>query len=179
MGNITTGLNHAFGEIRVDAQNQHQGVTMISQQLLEIQRRLGTLETEANRTQLAEISALKERCKKMEVENVTAGRTWPVVHEKLEKIPELERELRASKERIEKLEQEAREQREATRLTNQKLLQVNQRVTAIPEMTASLFLDSSLEGGSLSGVFSVLSHELTKQMGKMERQHQHTYVSQK
>ena len=39
MGNITNGLNHAFGEIRMDAQNQHQGMIMINQQLLDIQKK--------------------------------------------------------------------------------------------------------------------------------------------
>ena len=73
MGNITNGLNHAFGEVRVDAQNQQQGVAIISQ-LLEVQKRLSTLETEANRIQSTEISALKECCKKMEVDGQSSMR---------------------------------------------------------------------------------------------------------
>ena len=45
------------------------------------------------------------------------GGRWPVVNEELGRIPELERELRASKERVAKLEKESQEQREATRQT--------------------------------------------------------------
>ena len=41
-----------------------------------------------------------------------SGRKWATIHENFE-IPELERELRTSKERIAQLEQESREQREA------------------------------------------------------------------
>ena len=74
----------------------------------------------------------------MEIENVTAGRKWPVAHEKLEKIPELERELRASLERIEHW-QESREQREATRLTVQKTNEICNRLQAQYEKLQSEF----------------------------------------
>ena len=81
-----------------------QGMATMHQQVVEVQRRIGILETEAHRLQTAEIGTLKERCKKIELENVTSGRKWPVVHEQLQRIPELERELRAYKERIDILE---------------------------------------------------------------------------
>ena len=60
------------------------------QQLVDVHRRIGILETEANRLQQSEIGALKECCRKIE-----------------QKIPELERELRASKEKIEAFGTEA------------------------------------------------------------------------
>ena len=39
---------------------------------------------------------IEERCKKIEQESVRTDRKWQSVHEQLQKIPELERELRAS-----------------------------------------------------------------------------------
>ena len=97
------------------------GIAMVSQQSLELQNGINGLEAEAHRIQSIEISALKGRCKRMEVENAAAGRKWPVSHENLEKIPELERELRTAREKIEKLERECREQRETANATAQKL----------------------------------------------------------
>ena len=54
MGQIVNGLNDTFGHVRTDAQNQQQGIVTIHQQLGDAQRRIGLLETEANRLQTAE-----------------------------------------------------------------------------------------------------------------------------
>ena len=62
MGHITKGLSDAFAQVRMDAQNQHQALTAIHQQMVKVQRKMGTLENEAHRLQTAEIGALKERC---------------------------------------------------------------------------------------------------------------------
>ena len=61
---------------------------------------MATLETEANRIKTTEIGAIKEWCQKIEVENLNAGRCWPRINEELEKIPELERQVRVSKEKL-------------------------------------------------------------------------------
>ena len=123
MGHITKGLNDAFGQVRMDAQNQHQGMATLHQQMIEVQRRMGILENEAHRLQTAEIGALKERCKKIEEENVTSGRKWPVVHEQLQKFPELEREVRAQKERTDGLERKLQEGNVPAQIDSQKLME--------------------------------------------------------
>ena len=97
MGQIIGGVNNAFGQVRTDAQNQRQGMASFHEQMVDVHRKLGILEKEATRLQQAEIGALKERCRKIEHESVRLDRKWPNVHEQLQKIPELERELRASK----------------------------------------------------------------------------------
>ena len=56
-----------------------------------------------------EIGGLKERCRKIEQESVRTNRKWQNVHEQLQKIPELERELRASNQRIAALERKLTE----------------------------------------------------------------------
>ena len=89
-----------LGKVRTDAQNQQQGMASLHQQLVDVHRKLGILDMEATRLQQAEIGGLKERCKKFEQECVRMERKWPRVHEQLEKIPELERELRASNQKI-------------------------------------------------------------------------------
>ena len=94
MGQITGGLNGAFGQVRTDAQNQRQGMASLNERLVDVHRKLGILEKEATRLQQAEIGALKDRCKKIEQESVRTDRKWQSVHEQLQKISELERELR-------------------------------------------------------------------------------------
>ena len=74
------------------------------EQLVDVHRKLGILENEATRLQQAEIGGLKERCRKIEQESVRTDRKWQSVHEQLQKIPELERELRASNQKIANLE---------------------------------------------------------------------------
>ena len=54
MGHITKGLSDALGQVRMDAQNQHQGVATMHQQMVEVERSIGILETEALRLQTAE-----------------------------------------------------------------------------------------------------------------------------
>ena len=73
------------------------------EQLVDVHRKLGILENEATRLQQAEIGGLKERCRKIEQESVRTDRKWQSVHEQLQ-IPELERELRASNQKIANLE---------------------------------------------------------------------------
>ena len=68
------------------------------------------LEKEATRLHQGEIGGLKERCRKIEQEGVRTDRKWQSVHEQLQKIPELERELRASNQRIANLERKLTEQ---------------------------------------------------------------------
>ena len=70
MGQITGGVNNAFGQVRADAQNQHQGMASFHEQLVDVHRKLGILEKEATRLQQAEIGGLKERCKRIEHESV-------------------------------------------------------------------------------------------------------------
>ena len=65
MGQITGGLNNAFGQVRTDAQNQRQGMASFHEQLVDVHRKLGILEKEATRLQQAEVGGLKERCKKL------------------------------------------------------------------------------------------------------------------
>ena len=101
MGQIAGGLNNAFGQVRTDAQNQRQGMASFHEQLVDVHRKLGILEKEATRLQQAEIGGLKERCRKIE--------QWQSVHEQLQKIPELEQELRASSQRIANLERKLTE----------------------------------------------------------------------
>ena len=100
MGQITGGLNNVFGQVRTDAQNQSQGMTLFHEQLVDVHRKLGILEKEATRLHQGEIGGLKERCRKIEQESVRTDRKWQSVHEQLQKIPELERELRASNQGI-------------------------------------------------------------------------------
>ena len=69
MGQITGGLNNAFGQVRTDAQNQRQGMASFHEQLVDVHRKLGILEKEATRLNQAEIAGLKERCKKIEHES--------------------------------------------------------------------------------------------------------------
>ena len=92
MGQIVNGLNGTFGEVRTDAQNQQQGIVTICQHLGDAQRRIGLLETEANRLQTAEIGALKEQCKKIEHEQLKSDRKLPQFNEQLDRIPKLEGE---------------------------------------------------------------------------------------
>ena len=96
MGQITGGLSNAFGQVRTDAQNQRQGMASFHEQLVDVHRKLGILENEATRLQQGEIGGLKERCRKIEQESVRTDRKWQSVHEQLQKIPELERELRCN-----------------------------------------------------------------------------------
>ena len=123
MGQIVNGLNDTFGHVRTDAQNQQQGIVTMYQQLGDAQRRIGILETEANRLQTAEIGALKERCKKIEHEQLKSDRKWPQFNEQLEGIPKLERELRASNERIELLERKLLERDHSPRNASQPLME--------------------------------------------------------
>ena len=123
MGQIINGLNETFGQVRTDAQNQQQGIVNMHQQLGDAQRRIGLLEIEANRLQTAEIGALKERCKKIEHEQVKSDRKWPQFHEQLDRIPKLERELRASNERIELLERKLIERDHSPRNASQPLME--------------------------------------------------------
>ena len=73
------------------------------------QRRIGILETEANRLQTAEIGALKERCRKIEHEQLKSDRKWPQFMNNWIVSPKLELELRSSNERIEFLERKLNE----------------------------------------------------------------------
>ena len=109
MGQITGGLNNVFGQVRTDAQNQSQGMALFHEQLIDVHRKLGILEKEATRLHQGEIGGLKERCRKIEQESVRTDRKWQNVHEQLQKIPELERELRASNQRIAALERKLTE----------------------------------------------------------------------
>ena len=43
MGQITGGVNNAFGQVRADAQNQHQGMASFHEQLVDVHRKLGIL----------------------------------------------------------------------------------------------------------------------------------------
>ena len=109
MGQITGGLNNVFGQVRKDAQNQSQGMALFHEQLVDVHRKLGILEKEATRLHQGEIGGLKERCRKIEQESVRTDRKWQNVSEQLQKIPELERELRASNQRIAVLERKLTE----------------------------------------------------------------------
>ena len=123
MGQITGGLNNAFGQVRTDAQNQRQGMASFHEQLVDVHRKLGILEKEATRLQHAEIGGLKERCKKIEQESVRTDRKWQSVHEQLQKIPELERELRASNQKIANLERKLSERDGSPRANVQQLVE--------------------------------------------------------
>ena len=79
-GQIVNGLNGTFGQVRTQ-----QGIVTIHQQLGDAQRRIGFLETEANRLQTAEIGALKERCKEIENEQLKSNRKLPQFNEQLDK----------------------------------------------------------------------------------------------
>ena len=109
MGQIIGGLNNAFGQVRTDAQNQRQGMTSLHEQLVDVHRKLGILEQEATRLNQVEISGLKERCRKLEHESIKSDRKWQNVHEQLQKIPGLERELRTSNQKIANLERKLAE----------------------------------------------------------------------
>ena len=78
---------------------------------------------EATRLQQAEIGGLKERCKKIEHESVRMDRKWPSVHEQLQKIPELERELRASNQKIANLERKLAERDGSPRANSQQSME--------------------------------------------------------
>ena len=123
MGQITGGLNNAFGQVRTDAQNQRQGMASFHEQLVDVHRKLGILEKEATRMQQAEIGGLKERCRKIEQESVRTDRKWQSVHEQLQKIPELERELRASNQKIANLERKLTERDGSPRANSQQLVE--------------------------------------------------------
>ena len=109
MGEITGGLNDVFGQVRIDAHNQSQGMALFHEQLVDVHRKLGISEKEATRLHQGEIGGLKERCRKIEQESVRTDRKWQNVHEQLQKIPELERELRASNQKIAALERKLTE----------------------------------------------------------------------
>ena len=109
IGQITGGLNYVYGQVRTDAQNQSQGMALFHEQLVDVHRKLGILEKEVARLDQSEIGDLKERCRKIEQESVRTDRKWQSVHEQLQKIPELERELRASNQRIAVLERKLTE----------------------------------------------------------------------
>ena len=82
MGKIANGLNDTFGHVRTDApQNRLQGIVTIHQQLSDAQRRIGVLETEANRLQPAEIGGVKEKCMMIEHEQLKSDRKWPQFNE--------------------------------------------------------------------------------------------------
>ena len=93
------------------------------EQLVDVNRKLGILEKEATRLQQAEIGGLKERCKKIEHESVRMDRKWPSVHEQLQKIPELERELRASDQKIANLERKLAERDGSPRANSSQLVE--------------------------------------------------------
>ena len=117
---------------RLDAQNQHQGMSIISNSCWKCKN-----ESPALKMRRVRIAISRGRCSegalsenwngKSEYQPTPASRKW-----RLGKIPELERELRASKERIAKLERESEEQREATRHTvtkmNEKLVLMETRL---------------------------------------------------
>ena len=84
-------------------------MTLFHEQLVDVHRKLGILEKEATRLHQGEIGGLKECCRKIEQESVRTDRKWQSVHEQLQKIPELERELRASNQRIAILERKLTE----------------------------------------------------------------------
>ena len=69
--------------------------------------------------QQAEIGGLKERRRKMEQEGARTDRKWQSVHEQLQKIPELERELRASNQKIANLERKLTERDGSPRANSQ------------------------------------------------------------
>ena len=98
-------------------------MTSFHEQLVDVHRKLGILEQEATRLQQAEIGGLKERCKKIEHESVGLDRKWPNVHEQLQKIPELERELRASNQKIATLERKLAERDGSPRASSQQLVE--------------------------------------------------------
>ena len=121
MGQITGGLNNVFGQVRTDAKNQRQGMASFHEQLVDVHRKLGILEKEATRMHQAELGGPKERCKKIEQESARTDRKWQSVHEQLQKIPELERELRASNQKIANLERKLTERDGSPRANSQKL----------------------------------------------------------
>ena len=123
MGQIIGGINNTFGQVRTDAQNQHQGIVTIHQQLVDAQRRIGLLETEANRLQNAEIGALKEKCKKIEHEQLKSGQKLPQFNEQLDRIPKFERELQASNERIALLERKLLEKDQSPSNASQPMME--------------------------------------------------------
>ena len=69
------------------------------------------------------IGALKERCKKIEHEQLKSDRKWPQFNKQLEGIPKLERELRASNERIESLERKLLERDHSPQNASQPLME--------------------------------------------------------
>ena len=101
------------------------GMASFHEQMVDVHRilKLGILEKEATRLQQAEIGALKERCRKIEHESVRLDRKWPNVHEQLQKIPELERELRASNQKIANLERKLAERDGSPRASSQHLVE--------------------------------------------------------
>ena len=85
MGTSTNGMNEAFGGVRVDAQSQNQAMQTLSQQIGALQNRLVGVDNEVTRLQSTEIEALKERCRKVDVDNLATGRRWPAVNKELRK----------------------------------------------------------------------------------------------
>ena len=83
------------------------------EQSVDVHRKLGILEQEATKLQQTEIGGLKERCRKFEHESIKLDRKWQNVHEQLQKIPELERELRASNQKIANLERKLAEREQS------------------------------------------------------------------
>ena len=77
MGQISSGVNNAFGQVRTDAQNHQEGMASLYQHLADVNLKLGILENEETRLQQSEIGGLKERCKKIEHEGVRMERKWP------------------------------------------------------------------------------------------------------
>ena len=73
MGQITGGLNNVFGQVRTDAQNQSQGMTLLHEQLVDVHRKLGILEKEATRLHQAEIGGLRSVAEKLSKK--VSGRT--------------------------------------------------------------------------------------------------------
>ena len=99
--------------------------------------------------------AQNHRCKKIEVESVKSERKWPAIHEQLQKIPELERELRASKEKIEALERKLVERDGSPRANSQQLV----------EKVA--LMDKRLKEGGLSTEQSG-HHELIREIHRLQ-----------
>ena len=109
MGQIIGGLNNALGQVRTDDENQRQGMASFHEQLVDVHRKRGILEQEATRLNQFEISGLKERCRKLEHESIKSDQKWQNVHQQLQKIPELDRELRTSCQEIAKLKRKLAE----------------------------------------------------------------------
>ena len=157
MGTITNGLNDAFGGIRVVTQNQKQAMMAFGQQVEMLQSRLLGLDGEVTRMRTTELKAIKEKCRKIDNDNLSTGRRVQLANENLHKIPDMQRELRMAREKIVQLEMESVERKEF----------VSRSFTQVREQLERLEGKTNQPGSSQTGP-AISQQELIKEIQRLQ-----------